>query len=317
MELVICDSVLTIEGMQLGFIGLGKMGKNMVYRLLDNGIKPVVWNRSPDDVAEVSQRGAIPAQTHAELVSLLTAPRIVWVMVPQGQPVTDMINSLLPLLQPGDLLIDGGNSNYKDTLARSAEIASHQIRFMDIGVSGGPGGARSGACLMVGGAESDYQAIEPLLKILAAPDSYAHLGPVGAGHFAKMVHNGIEYGMMQAIAEGAAVLEKSDFHFDLAKVFSLYNRRSVIESRLVEWATDAFKQDPTLSEISSQIAATGEGEWTVNTACDLGIDVPVITKSLDIRKQSATEPENFRNKVVSALRGQFGGHPVKKVEASK
>ena len=298
--------------MQIGFLGLGKMGKGLVMHLLDQGVEVVVWNRSPDDVAEMAASGAVPASTPAELAAKISAPRTVWLMVPQGQPVDDVLAKLVPALSPGDLVIDGGNSFYQDTLRRAKDLSAKKIHFMDIGVSGGPSGARAGACLMIGGSDADYKKIEPLARILAAPGAFARLGPVGAGHFAKMVHNGIEYGMMEAIAEGSAILKASQFKFDLAQVFDLYNHQSVITSRLVDWAQKAFTEDPDLRDISSAIAATGEGEWTMNTARGMGLDTPVITRSVEIRKESAVVAENFRNKVVSALRGQFGGHPVKK-----
>lgn len=298
--------------MQLGFVGLGKMGKGLVLHLLEQGVEVVAWNRSPDDVAEVAKAGAVAASSHQELIQKLVTPRIVWLMVPQGQPVDDMLDSLVPLLSPGDLVVDGGNSFYQDTLRRASELLAKGIEFMDIGVSGGPGGARNGACLMIGGSPQNFARIEPLAKLMSAPGALAHLGPTASGHFAKMIHNGIEYGMMQAIAEGAAILKKSEFHYDLAQVFDLYNHQSVITSRLVEWGQKAFVVDPELSDISSTISATGEGEWTIKIGSALGVPTPVISASFAVRQESASVPENFSNKVVSALRGQFGGHPVKK-----
>ncbi|KKQ75244.1 MAG: 6-phosphogluconate dehydrogenase, decarboxylating [Candidatus Woesebacteria bacterium GW2011_GWB1_38_5b] len=290
--------------MKIGFVGLGKMGKGIVTHLLKEGVEVVCWNRSRDDIDEVVTKGAVGTQSHKELISKLTSPRIVWLMVPQGTPVDEMIDLLTPHLSSGDLIVDGGNSFYKDTIRRHVELIKKGIRFMDVGVSGGPSGALNGACLMVGGSKKDYKLIAPILKLIAAPGALAHLGDVGAGHFAKMVHNGIEYGMMEAIAEGAAVLKESRFNFNLSKVFDLYNQRSVIESR--------FSDGENLGDISSIIEATGEGEWTVKTATELGVDVPVIKKSLQIRKDSTNMPDNFRNRVVSALRGKFGGHSVKK-----
>jgi len=208
------------------------------------------------------------------------------------------------------LLIDGGNSFYKDSIRRSREVKKKNIRYMDIGVSGGPGGARTGACLMVGGSKPDFDKILTLIRAIAAPNAYEYVGPSGAGHFVKMVHNGIEYGMMEAIAEGAAVIDKSPFHLDIAKIFKVYNNRSVIESRLVGWAQEAFSENPQLSGVSSKIEHTGEGEWTVRTAKELSIQTPVIEAALEVRKKSEFTPVNFRNKVVSALRGKFGQHKV-------
>jgi 6-phosphogluconate dehydrogenase len=298
--------------MQIGFVGLGKMGKGIVLHLLEKKVKVVVWNRSEDDVLEVAKFGAIPAQSHKELVEKLKSPRIIWIMVPQGPPVDEMIGKLLPYVSKKDLIIDGGNSFYKDTLRRGKQLKG-KVHFMDIGTSGGPGGARRGACLMIGGEKKDFKKIEPILKLIAAPKALGLFGNLGAGHFAKMVHNGIEYGMMQAIAEGAAILKKSNFNLDLAEIFRVYNNQSVIESRLVGWGQEAFTEDPNLKTISSKIDSTGEGEWTINTAKKLKIDVPVIEESFRVRQKSSVESDSFRDKVVSALRGKFGGHPVRKI----
>ncbi len=297
--------------MEVGFVGLGKMGKGIVLHLLEQKVKVVVWNRSEDDINEVAKKGAVPAKDHKDLVGKLKSPRIIWVMVPQGAPVDEMIDKLLPHINKRDLIIDGGNSFYKDTLKRSKKLKD-SVRFMDIGTSGGPGGARTGACLMIGGDGKDFKKIEPLLKKIAAPKAYGYFGSLGAGHFVKMVHNGIEYGMMQAIGEGAEVLKKSKFKLDLSEIFRVYNLRSVIESRLVGWAREAFDEDSNLKNISSKIDATGEGEWTINTAKELKVDVPVIKKSFEVRRRSSAESNNFAAKVVSALRGKFGGHPVRK-----
>ena len=251
-------------------------------------------------------------------------PRIIWLMLPAGEVTDQHIDQLLPLLKSGDLLIDGANSFYKDTLKRWEKIKPTGVHFMDIGVSGGPGGARSGACLMIGGASGDFQKVEELCKKAAAKGAYQHLGPVGAGHFAKMVHNGIEYGMMEALGEGLAVLKHSPFKYDFEKLLDIYNHKSVIESRLVGWAQNAFKEDPNLENTSSTIGSggagaqriPGEADWTVEVAKEIGVDTPVMEDAIKIREQSAAVEENspngFRNKVVSALRGQFGQHAVKK-----
>ncbi|MBI2597545.1 decarboxylating 6-phosphogluconate dehydrogenase [Candidatus Daviesbacteria bacterium] len=312
--------------MQIGYIGLGRMGKNMVLHLLEQGIEVVAWNRSPQPAEELkSQNSKVKiAKSIENLVSELESPRIIWLMLPAGQTTDEFINTLLPLLNKGDLLIDGANSFYKDTLKRAEKIKPTGVHFMDIGVSGGPGGARSGACLMIGGEKEDFQRIEPLAKAAAAEGAYQHLGPIGAGHFAKMVHNGIEYGMMEAIGEGLAILKNSSFQYDFDKLLDIYNHRSVIESRLVGWAQNAFKEDPNLDNTSSKIGSggagaqriPGEADWTVGVAKELGIDTPVIEDAIKIRENSASVEENspngFRNKVVSALRGQFGQHAVKK-----
>lgn len=300
--------------MKIAYIGLGKMGKNMVLRLLEQDVNVAVWNRSKAPAAEVEAYGAQVADNFEELLEFLCNEerRVIWLMLPAGEVTDGIIDELLPLLRKGDLLIDGANSFYKDTLRRGKRLQSKGISYMDIGVSGGPGGARSGACMMIGGEKADYDFVLPVVKAACAPDAYGYMGKLGAGHFVKMIHNGIEYGMMQAIAEGAAVLDKNDFNLDLAEVFRVYNKRSVIESRLVGWAQEAFSDNPQLSGISSSISHTGEGEWTIKTAEELNIETPVIKKAFEVRIDSQKEPENFRNKVVSVLRNKFGHHKVNK-----
>lgn len=294
------------------------MGKNMVFRLLEKGIGVVAWNRTKQDTDEVVARGAVGAVTIEELVSKLESPRVVWLMLPAGAITDEYIDKLILLLSSGDLIVDGANSFYKDTLRRAEKIKSTGIHFMDIGVSGGPGGAREGACMMIGGDREDFEKILEIVKAGSAPDAYGYFGPVGAGHFAKMVHNGIEYGMMEAIGEGAAILKFAPFKLDLPEIFKVYNKRSVIESRLVGWTQEALSEDPELSEISSEIKSTGEGEWAVKTAKELGIKTPVIEDAYNVRQSSSADPEKspegFRNKIVSAQRGKFGQHPVKKGE---
>lgn len=302
--------------MKIGYIGLGKMGKGMVLNLLEKGIEVVAWNRSPEPREEVKLAGAETVENPEDVISKLETPRIVWLMLPAGETTDEFIDKILPLLSPGDLLIDGANSFYKDTLRRSEKIKANGVRFMDIGVSGGPKGARTGACLMIGGDDKDVEEIKKLIIAASAPDAWGHFGKVGSGHFAKMVHNGIEYGMMEAIAEGTAILKSSDFNLDLNEILRVYNNKSVIESRLVEWTREALKEDPELSEYSSKINHTGEGEWTVNVAKELGVDPVVIEDSFKVRVESENIEENspngFRNKAVSAMRGKFGGHSVKK-----
>lgn len=296
--------------MKIGYVGLGKMGKNMVLRLMEKGFEVVVWNRSADDVEEVSKKGAVASTDFKDLSLKLPTPRIIWLMLPSGTPTEENFGKLLPLLSKGDLVVDGSNSYYKDSVARAKKAKEAGVGYLDAGVSGGPKGARNGACIMVGGEKQEFEKAELVFKAAAADWAYELVGESGAGHFAKMVHNGIEYGMMQSIAEGAAVLKKSDYKFNLAKLFKLYESRSVIQSRLVRWATDAFYEDVNLTSVSSKIEATGEGEWTIKTAEELGIDVPIIKESLEVRKRSASNSNNFRDKVVSALRGKFGGHKV-------
>lgn len=305
--------------MKIGYVGLGKMGKNMVLRLLEQGQEVVAWNRSPGPLEEVIKAGALGAESLEDLVKKLRNDGdevVIWLMLPAGEVTDEHIDKLLPLLSKDDLIIDGANSFYKDTLRRAEKIKPTGVHFMDIGVSGGPAGARNGACMMIGGDREDVERIMEVVKVGSAPEAYGHFGPVGSGHFAKMVHNGIEYGMMEAIGEGAAILKHGPFKLDLAEIFRVYQHRSVIESRLVEWTQEALTEDPDLTEISSEIKTSGEGEWTVQVARELGVDVPVIEDSLKVRQGSINDtedsPDGFRNKVVSAQRGRFGQHPVKK-----
>lgn len=332
--------------MRIGYIGLGKMGKGMVLNFLEKGIEVVAWNRSPEPREEVKKAGAETVENAEDVIKVLRSGSvipndgeesmqqhtdssasplndnaknggiIIWLMLPAGETTDEFIDKVLPLMKPGDLLIDGANSFYKDTLRRAEKIKPTGVRFMDIGVSGGPKGARTGACLMIGGEKADVEEIKELILAASAPDAWGHFGRVGAGHFAKMVHNGIEYGMMQAIGEGAAILKASDFDLDLNDIFRVYNNKSVIESRLVGWTREALEEDPELSEYSSKINHTGEGEWTVIAAKELGVDPVVIEDSFKVRVNSENDaedsPNGFRNKVVSAQRGKFGGHSVKK-----
>lgn len=317
--------VISKNKMQLGYIGLGRMGKNMVLRLVEEGIDVIAWNRSAEPRKEVAREGVVTAQTIDELISKLKPPRNIWVMVTAGEVVDKIINELGEKLDKEDLIIDGGNSLYKDTVKRGKELEEKGIHFMDVGTSGGVESARSGACLMVGGEKKDFEKVESVFEAAAAPKAYGLFGPVGSGHFAKMVHNGIEYGMMEAIGEGAALLKDSPFNLDLKEVFRVYGIQSIIESRLVSWAYSEIKNDPTLANISSTIGSGGigtrikaEGDWTLKFAKEKNIDIPVIEASIDVRSKSDQDkedsPAGFRNKVVSAMRGQFGQHPVKKTD---
>ena len=296
--------------MKLGYIGLGKMGYNMVELLLDKKHEVVVYDRSEEPVKKIAQRGAQPVDSLRTLVATLTPPRLVWIMVPHSA-VDDVLKDIVLLLAKGDTVIDGGNSPYRESMRRAKDLEGKGIDFLDAGVSGGPGGARAGACIMVGGKEAVFQMHEKLFRDLAVKNGYAYLGGSGAGHFVKMVHNGIEYGMMQALAEGFAVMKASPFYLDLEKVADLYNHRSVIESRLVGWLKSAYEQSGLeLKDISGSVAQSGEGMWTVDAAKELRIPVPIIQGALDFRLQSQKNP-SYTGKVVSALRHQFGGHEVK------
>jgi len=295
--------------MKIGYIGLGKMGFNMAVRLKKKGHSVVAYNRSEEPRRRIARAGVPTASSIPHLIGLLKRPRIVWIMVSHSA-VDPILEELLPYMEKEDILIDGGNCFYEDTLRRAKMISARGIRFLDIGVSGGPGGAKNGACLMVGGDKTSYKKILPIIRSAAAPNAYAFLGGHGAGHFTKMVHNGIEYGMMQALAEGFSILKGSAFSLDLTTVAKLYNNKSVIESRLVEWLVGGFKTFGTdLKDVSGTVAHTGEGAWTVETARKLGIPAPVIETSLEYRRRSAEHPD-FTGKILSALRNQFGGHDI-------
>jgi len=297
--------------MKIGYIGLGKMGINMAERLTQAGHEIVAWNRSEDPRREATQRGVKTVETIEELVSSLEAPRIIWLMI-SHTAVDALLETLLPQLEKGDILVDGGNSYFKDTIRRGALCAEHGVQFIDAGVSGGPGGAKDGACIMAGGEDDVFKKLEPIFKDASAPDAYSHVGnKIGAGHFVKMVHNGIEYGMMQALAEGFAVMKESDFNLDLTEVTRIYNNKSVIESRLVGWLEKGYKTyGEDLADISGTVAHTGEGEWTVKTAEELGVSVPIIKGAFDFRVESARKP-SYTGKVLSTLRNMFGGHAAK------
>jgi len=296
--------------MKIGYIGLGKMGFNMVELLLERGYQVAAYDSSVEPVQNIAKRGAIPADSVRALVTALAPPRLVWIMVPH-QVVDAVLKELAPLLAKGDTVVDGGNSPYRESMRRAGELEGKGLEFLDAGVSGGPAGARTGACIMVGGKVEVFQKYEPLFRDLSAENGYGYMGKSGAGHFVKMVHNGIEYGMMQALAEGFAVLKASDFELNLVKIADLYNHRSVIESRLAGWLKSAFEQfGSNLKDISGSIAQSGEGSWTVEAAKELGIPVPIIKGALDFRLQSQKNP-NYTGKIVSALRHQFGGHEVK------
>lgn len=298
--------------MKIGYIGLGKMGMGMVERLLETGHEVVVANRSPGAVDVAVAHGAQGAYSYDALVKALTAPRTIWIMVP-WQSVDEVLGHIVPLLEPGDTIIDGGNSPYVETIRRAKELTERNLRFMDVGVSGGPSGARHGACMMVGGDRSDFERYEQLISDCSLPRGYGFMGGHGAGHFVKMVHNGIEYGMMQAIGEGFEVLKRApEFSLNLTEVARVYNTGSVIESRLVGWLHKAFTESgEDLSSISGEVKHSGEGLWTVEAAKRNGVPVPIIEGSLAFREASQGNP-SYTGQVVSALRNQFGGHDVRK-----
>jgi 6-phosphogluconate dehydrogenase len=297
--------------MELGIYGLGRMGGNMATRLVQGGHRVVASNRSRGPVDEATKLGAIPAYTMEEMVSKLEAsPKIVWLMVPSGQVTDDAVDHAMSLLKPGDIIIDGGNSNFHDTQRRNAKVAAAGMHYMDCGTSGGIWGLKVGYSLMVGGEKPIFDHCEPIFKTLAPENGYGYMGASGAGHFVKMVHNGIEYGMLQAYGEGFEIIEKSEFKPDLREVTRVWQNGSVVRSWLLDLAALAFAEDPTLSEIQGYVQDSGEGRWTVQAAIDEDVPAPVITLSLLARFVSRQD-ESFSAKVIAALRNQFGGHAVK------
>jgi 6-phosphogluconate dehydrogenase len=301
--------------MDIGMIGLGRMGANMTQRLVDGGHRVVVSDLSPDAVAASAKVGAVPASSLADLVSKLPPRRAVWMMVPSGTPTQSTVDQLLPLLVKGDVLVDGGNSNYHDSMRRASDASAHGVDFVDAGTSGGIWGLKEGYCLMVGGADDAFAYVEPALKTLAPPDGYAHVGPSGAGHFTKMVHNGIEYGMMAAYGEGFELLAGSKFDLDLQQIASVWRRGSVVRSWLLDLAERAFERDARLESIEGFVQDSGEGRWTVQEALDQDVPLPIITLSL-MRRFASRQPSSFSAKVQAALRNEFGGHAVKSADTS-
>jgi len=297
--------------MRLAMIGLGRMGMNMARRLIQGQHELLAYNRTPAKTDELVKEGALGAYSLEEVADKLDRPRVVWLMLPAGDTVDEHLVRLSDLLDPGDIVVEGGNTHYKDDVRRASTLAEKDIRFLDAGVSGGIWGLKIGYCLMVGGDREIFDHLEPIFKTLAPPEGYLYCGPTGSGHFVKMIHNGIEYGMMQAYAEGFALLEASQYKesLDFEAVSHLWNQGSVIRSWLLELAEDAFHQDPNLADIRGHVEDSGEGRWTVQQALDTAVTAPVITLSLMERFQSRRE-NSFANRVLAALRKEFGGHAV-------
>ena len=296
--------------MEIAMVGLGRMGGNMALRLLRGGHRVVVYDRDPAAAEALKAEGGVPARTLENVVSQMTAPRHIWLMVPSGAPVTQTIESLAPLLAKGDTIIDGGNSNYHDSVARAASLSAQGLHFLDAGTSGGIWGLENGYCLMIGGEEDAFRRMEPAFKTLAPENGYAYMGPSGAGHYVKMVHNGIEYGLLQAYAEGFELMDASTYDLDLRKIAGLWNNGSVVRSWLLELAERALEGDPGLSSIRGYVEDSGEGRWTVQEAIDRDVPATVLTYALFARFRSRQE-ESFGAKLIAALRQQFGGHQVK------
>ncbi len=300
--------------MQLGLIGLGKMGGNMAERLKLGGHEVVGFDFNADAVARLTEAGNVGVNSLEDLVQNLKARRAIWIMVPQGQPVDDTIAKLEPLLNPGDILIDGGNSMYKDSMRRYLEVKAKGFEFVDVGTSGGVWGLKEGYSMMIGGDEEPVEYLRPIFETLApARDKgWGHVGPAGAGHFVKMVHNGIEYGLMQAYAEGFTILEKKEaFHLDLPQIADIWRYGSVVRSWLLDLTAEALAGNPTLDGLQAYVVDSGEGRWTVFEAIDLNVSAPVITESV-IRRIRSREENNFTDRMLAIMRNAFGGHAVKK-----
>lgn len=301
--------------MELGMIGLGRMGANMTVRLLHGGHKVVGYARHAETVDRIVEKGAVGAYSLDELVQKLTSPRVIWLMIPAGDPVDKTIQALIPKLEPGDVIIDGGNSNYKDTLRRSAMLKEKDIHFVDVGTSGGVWGVTEGYCMMVGGEKEVVELLRPIFETLApTPDTgWGHVGPNGAGHLVKMVHNGIEYGLMEAYAEGFALLKrKEEFNLDLHQIAEVWRYGSVIRSWLLDLTARALAEDSELRNIEPFVADSGEGRWTVIEAIDQDVATPVITLSL-LQRLRSRDKESFSDRLLAVMRQQFGGHSVRRM----
>jgi len=299
--------------MDLGMIGLGRMGGNMAQRLLASGHKVVAFDASAEAVAASQSQGALGADSLEELVAGLEPPRAVWIMVPAGPPTDATIESLIPLLRSGDVVLDGGNANYKDSMARAGRLSQHGIEFLDVGTSGGIWGLTEGYSLMIGGKEEIFRRLEPIFQTLAPSPTtgYSRVGPVGAGHFVKMVHNGIEYALMQSYAEGFELMQaKEEFALDLGQIAETWRYGSVVRSWLLDLAARALREDPGLESLQSYVEDSGEGRWTVQESVDLAVPTPVITLALQQRFRSRQD-QPFGGRLLAALRNQFGGHSVR------
>lgn len=302
--------------MDIGIIGLGRMGAGMAERWLRGGHRVVGYNRSQSSTDELAAKGLDPAYSLEELIGKLAPPRAIWIMLPAGAVTEGAIESLIPLLASGDTIIDGGNTNFNDDIRRAAMLEEHGLHYIDQGTSGGIWGLENGYCIMVGGETEMVKRLEPAFLTLAPPDGYVHCGPIGSGHFVKMIHNGIEYGMMQAYAEGFEIMRaKQDFNLDLHAIASAWRYGSVVRSWLLDLTEVALREDPDLSNLKGYVEDSGEGRWTIQTAIDLDIPAPVITLSLFERFHSR-RPESFAAKVLAAMRQGFGGHAIKQATKS-
>jgi 6-phosphogluconate dehydrogenase len=296
--------------MKIGMVGLGRMGGNMTQRLLRGGHEVVGYARNTASIDAVVREGAGGAHSLGELAAQLEAPRVVWLMVPAGDVTQGVIDELVGLLDAGDAIIDGGNSRYTDSKQRAADLAAHGISFVDCGTSGGIWGLTEGYCLMIGADEDTFKRLEPIFATLAPADGYAHVGPPGAGHFVKMIHNGVEYGLMQAYAEGFEIMKSSEFGLDLASVAEVWRHGSVVRSWLLDLAARALTADPELSTVAPYVEDSGEGRWTVETAIDHSVPAPAITLAL-FKRFASRQDDSFGDKLLAALRHEFGGHAIR------
>ncbi len=300
--------------MQIGYIGLGKMGKNMVFNMLDHGHKVVAWNRSPSPLEEVVAAGAQRASSPQDVVSQLSDRKVIWLMLTAGDVTEDMLfgsHNLTSCLKKGDIIIDGGNSNYNDTKRRAAKCADMGIHFLDSGTSGGPSGARTGACLMIGGEKGVFEELRPLFESLSVVNGYKYVGPAGSGHFVKMVHNAVEYGFLQAMGEGFELIKNGPYpNLDLGEIADIWNSGSIIQSKLMRLAEDAFKEDNELSSIKGYVEDNGEAQWSIETALQYKVPVTTLAHALFVRYRSRQD-DSFAAKVVAVLRNRFGGHAIK------
>lgn len=297
--------------MEIGIIGLGKMGSNLALNMHRHMHDVIAFDLNTDSMMAIKEKGIRTADSIEQLISSMKGRRAVWLMIPAGDAVDKTLTLLKPLLSKNDIIIDGGNSNYKDSVRRAAELAQLEIHFLDCGTSGGTEGALHGACTMIGGNKEAFDYCEPLFKDVSINDGYLYCGGPGSGHFVKMIHNGIEYGMMQAIAEGFEVMQKSEFKLNLEKVAKVWNHGSVVRSWLMELTENALRKDPNLDSIKGIMHSSGEGKWTLETALEKQIATPVIALSLLMRYRSLQE-DTFSGKIVAALRNEFGGHAVER-----
>ncbi len=297
--------------MELGFIGLGKMGMNMVTRLRRDNHRVVVFDRSADLVKQAEGQGCVASSSLADMIGKLTAPRTVWIMVPSGAPTEETVQAVAALLQPGDTIVDGGNTRFHDDVRRAADLKKKQLHYIDAGTSGGIWGLKVGYCLMIGGEDAPVKRLTPVFTTLAPENGWAHVGGPGAGHYVKMVHNGIEYSMMQGYAEGFELMSKSEYNLNLGRVADLWMHGSVVRSWLLELAVDALKDDPKLDKLKGFVQDSGEGRWMIADAIEKDVPVPTLTTALFTRFRSRQD-QSFAEKMLAALRNAFGGHAVRR-----